>query len=84
MHFSHQGTHRVLLGVGVEHLRLLPVVQRVVNQCSQHHVVIKVRGVRVRVEIHRVQQDAEPDHEDNYNDNDNDDNDLSAERPEMA
>ena len=66
MHFSHQGTHRVLLGVGVEHLRLLPVVQRVVNQRGQHHVIIEVRGVRVSVEIHRVQEDAEPDDNEQY------------------
>ena len=60
MHSSHQTTHRVLLRVGVEHLRLLPVVQGVVNQRGQHHVVIEVRSVRVSVKIDRFSQLSEP------------------------
>ena len=77
--------HRVLLGVGVEHLGLLPVVQGVVNQRGQHHVVVEVRGVWVRVKIHGVQEHAESDHNDDDNDHDsNNVHYLSAERPEMA
>ena len=86
----HNIAHRVLLGVGVEHLGLLPVVQGVVNKRGQHHVIVEIRGVRVRVKIHGVQEHAESDHnDDDYNDHDTDydsgnDHHLSAERPEMA
>ena len=53
-------SYRVLLGVGVEDLRLLPVVQGVVDQGGEDHVVVEVGGVRVRVEVDGVQEDAEP------------------------
>ena len=53
--------HRVLLGVGVQHLGLLPVVQGVIYQSGQHHVIIEVGGVRVSVKIDGVKKDTEPD-----------------------
>ena len=53
-------SYRVLLGIGVEDLRLLPVVQGVVDQGGEDHVVVKVGGVRVRVKVDGVQEDAEP------------------------
>ena len=57
----------MLLWVCVEHLSLLPVIQGVVYQSGQHHVIVKVWGVRVCVKIDRVKEDSEPD---DYNDDD--------------
>ena len=57
----------MLLWVCVEHLGLLPVIQGVVYQSGQHHVIVKVWGVRVCVKIDRVKEDSEPD---DYNDDD--------------